>query len=505
MFPNETPQINGIIILPLDKTGTATSNLVINELHPITSLNSPGHFLLIPQLSPFFLNNLVLEYDNGTTISTLTLGIDYAPALLDTVSSMDCGIPIYKAISIFDTNRNGTIAITYQSMGGVRVANTPDIMAAIAGYRNNRIVSWPGVYNLPYGFNPSAHTENIANIFGQEQLIASIANFNNAIFNEPVRQLYIAAYINLTPGAASSPVINPPPTAPGIAIFMGGQYLNSTYAYLNNVTIYTFATSVMVSGSNLLATVVFGACVGNGSHATYCGGMSYTPYSTIYQTTSNYTYATNTVAAGSNLTANINQGYTIGTSNSTIGIVTGIRSWYTDLIIYASGVIIAGSTLSYPPYITCAAGTSTDAMFMNGNIAGGANSVYSYNYASNVSAIMAVNLFYYYNSASVAGNLNMAIINTNGSVSNNGTYLINYAAQTTITTTSLMAMAYELVGASSSTTAIFTGNNGYNGNGNGINASFLYTYASNVVTTTTLLNYQAGGIAGTAPNSGVNY
>ena len=327
------------------------------------------------------------------------------------------------------------------------------------------------------------------------------------------------------PSAASSSV-TPIYVAPGIAIFMGGVNIGSYYSTnvngamvygsgyisLNYVGVYTFATNVMVSGTVLLSTVSYGACVGDSIHAVYCGGSHIAPpaASVILNTTSNYTYSTNTIVAGSNLSTT--SWFNAGASNSVTGIVggglnttaTGSGTGITNLITYTSGTFVVGSTLATAPWSGCATGTLTDAMFIggqNGQSNSLLNSIVDYNYASNTNALMTANTFYSDAYRCAGGNSTMAVIGGSVSSGANVTELFNYAAKTVVSGSGLTYNSSKMAGASSSTTAIFAG--GYISSF--LNTVSLYSYANNVATAAATLGIQAEGIASTAPNSGVNY
>ena len=315
--------------------------------------------------------------------------------------------------------------------------------------------------------------------------------------------------------SAASPSVTPIYVAPGIAIFMGGYgSLGATFtgsSNLNYVAIYTFATNVMTTGTNLLTAVFYATGVSDGVHAVCCGGGD--PYNNAVNTTANYTYATNTVVAGSNLTIASMMG--AGAGNNTTGIIdigdsygvvgTGI----TNLITYASGTFVTGSTLVTGPRDGCATGTATDAMFIGGTNASGTllNSIVDYNYASNTNALMTVNTFYSNDVKSAGGNSTMAVIGGNYSVNTGNTTvteLVNYAAKTVVFGSNLIYSGRWMAGTSSSTTAIFAGGIGY-GNSAPVNTVSLYSYASNVVTAAAILGACEWWVASAAPNSGVNY
>jgi hypothetical protein len=510
MFGNQKPQILDTLTLPLDKTGTSTANLVIDEVQSISSINAHKNFLLIPELAPFFLNNLVLQYDNGSTITTLTSGVDYAPAMLDTVATLMCGKSVYKAISIFDVNKNGNIAVTYQSLGGSRAANVPDITAILAGKgRNSRIIDWSGVQNIPAGLNPSQHLEDIANIKGQDLLIASIAALNNVLFNRPTINLDV----NVSLGVLT--LITPPPL--NIGVFFGGISGNFS---INTTAVYDYAANTFQSGNTLGYTISSATATSTGSTAYALGGTSYAPGGTSggvnLASSQKYTYANNTASNGTNMTyaplvpvgaGNSNQAVIFSGSTLPISFPASFLN-NTNVYTYSNDICISGNAGLYVSLNGTACGNQTKAIFEISNYvwSSGNNITTSYAYASGLWSLCAASLTA--NTAGCASGTSTDGYFYTGHVPaylwTNITSVINYNTSLVTQGASLDYVAWNKASASNGSLGIINGGNHSN---NVVYAnSCVHNYVNNTVTGYTNISHVAIACqAATSPCLGVNY
>jgi hypothetical protein len=516
MFGNQKPQILDTLTLPLDKTGTSTANLVIDEVQSISSINAHKNFLLIPELAPFFLNNLVLQYDNGSTITTLTSGVDYAPAMLDTVATLMCGKSVYKAISIFDVNKNGNIAVTYQSLGGSRAANVPDITAILAGKgRNSRIIDWSGVQNIPAGLNPSQHLEDIANIKGQDLLIASIAALNNVLFNRPTINLDV----NVSLGVLT--LITPPPLNIGVfnasfIMFMGGQYnIPLDPAKWSAATEkYTFNTNTFVTAGNLSFPVYYTAATSTNQFAFLFGGSTTIG---ILNSTQKYLYSNDASILSFNMTYATD--YAVGAGNSIIAIEgSGVSLASTQMFnstsvyTYSSDSAVAGANLAYYSFGGGCAGNANLAIFAGGssNYIGGyvlTNVSCSYTYSNNTSAAWA-SLSTPYMFGSAAANTVTGVFFSGYAPPNYYLNVINISNFSNNTMTQAGSLSYTNWTEGSAGDAVSVIIKGGYTFGQFVNntASSLFSYSSNTAVTSNAIGALAAASQAVAgPCLGVNY
>lgn len=172
---------------PFDTTGKADTNLVTNELHTLTEVNSAPYRLLIPVASPFYLNNLLLEHiDESGAVRELIEGVDYYNALIYMAASRSTGRPVYGGWSINNALINGTIRCQYQTVGGPWVADSAYVyQQLLENQANPRTVYWDQITNIQDLFPPTPHTDNIQDFTGLDSVLATMDSIRQAILDAP--------------------------------------------------------------------------------------------------------------------------------------------------------------------------------------------------------------------------------------------------------------------------------------------------------------------------------
>lgn len=171
-----------------DYTGEFVQNLVKSEVHNLTEGNFRDFYYVVPKYSPFFTNNFSIVYkkEDGST-RTLVENVDYYMALPFYGATRSIGIPVYGAVAFDPTLTNGSVSITYQTVGGEWVSNADDVYTRLASIAYNpRIVTFEQVSGVPSVFPPINHNQSLTSIVGQEGLIAAIEDVTNAISNKVI-------------------------------------------------------------------------------------------------------------------------------------------------------------------------------------------------------------------------------------------------------------------------------------------------------------------------------
>lgn len=173
------------VTYPLDTTGISLGNLVTNEAHTLTEINSSTYNLIIPKFAPFYIDNFKLRHiDDTGVVSILNEGEHYNFALTYLGGSRSIGKAIYGGISIIDTLVNGYIEIDYQTLGGEWVADTQYVLTTLAEMvYNPRVTVWDVVTNIQAIFPPINHDNNFDYVYGQAELIAKLSEIVDAIVN----------------------------------------------------------------------------------------------------------------------------------------------------------------------------------------------------------------------------------------------------------------------------------------------------------------------------------
>ena len=161
---------------PLDTTGLSPGNLVSNEIHTLTEINTAPYRILIPTFAPFYLDNFTLTHISSTGVSTnLIADSDFYLCLPYIGASRSIGKFVYGGITINDSIINGTIKVTYQTIGGDWTADAAYVRERlIEKVYNPRLTIWDIVTDKPDQFPPTAHTQPADTIYGQQELIASL-------------------------------------------------------------------------------------------------------------------------------------------------------------------------------------------------------------------------------------------------------------------------------------------------------------------------------------------
>jgi len=182
---------------PLDPTGLSPGNLITNENHVLTEVNSDAYRILIPVFAPFYLDNFSLKHllPTGET-QTLQPDVDYYMCLPYMGASRSIGKMIYGAISINTQLVEGILQVTYQTLGGEWVGDPGYVRERLAEYTfNPRMTLWDTVTNKPNQFPPINHQQDFDTVYGQQELIASINALAQQIATGPNPNLPIIRHL----------------------------------------------------------------------------------------------------------------------------------------------------------------------------------------------------------------------------------------------------------------------------------------------------------------------
>jgi hypothetical protein len=171
----------------LDITGILPDNLVKNEIHVLTEINASTYRLLIPEFSPFYLDNFQLSYIDVSGNSTpMQEGIDFNFTLPFIGATRSIGKMLYGGVTINNNLIDGILKVQYQTLGGSWVADASLVATTLAeGLYNPKIVSWDLVTNIQQTFPPINHDDHMNYLFGHQQLIDAINALALVIGNNP--------------------------------------------------------------------------------------------------------------------------------------------------------------------------------------------------------------------------------------------------------------------------------------------------------------------------------
>jgi len=189
-----------VIDYPLDTTGLSPANLVTNEAHTLTEVNSSTYRIIIPTYSPFYLDNFELKHiDDLGNPTILAPDVDYYLCLPYLGASRSIGKILYGGISINNEFVNGILMLSYQTLGGDWVSDPNYVIARLAEMTYNpKTTVWDVVTDKPNLFPPINHDQNADYVFGYQELINSINNLVNAVAAGPSQTLPIIQHMLLS-------------------------------------------------------------------------------------------------------------------------------------------------------------------------------------------------------------------------------------------------------------------------------------------------------------------
>ena len=172
---------------PFDTTGLAPSNLVQNELHTLTEVNSAPYRILIPSFAPFYLHNLRVEHIGTTGVtSILTEGVDYYCVLPYMTASRSVGKSVYGGLAFNNDLVQGTIRLQYQTLGGVWCADRNYVYEQLlSAHYNRRTTWWDTITNVQETFPPTEHNHDVGDVEGHTELLAKLDQIRVAILQSP--------------------------------------------------------------------------------------------------------------------------------------------------------------------------------------------------------------------------------------------------------------------------------------------------------------------------------
>lgn len=182
---------------PLDTTGLASTNIIVDEIHTLTEVNSQNYRILIPEFAPFYLGNLQLKHtDLSGQTHILQEGPDYTLCLPYIGATRSIGQMLYGGITINRDDLQGLLKLSYQTLGGEWTADRLLVLEALAEYvYNPRITVWDIVTNKPSMFPPINHDQSLDYVYGHQDLITSINDLADTVANGPNPNLGIIKHL----------------------------------------------------------------------------------------------------------------------------------------------------------------------------------------------------------------------------------------------------------------------------------------------------------------------
>lgn len=162
----------------LDPTGANPNNTVIGE---IQTLNVSSIRALLPTYAPFYANERLQIWDNLTG-RMLIRGVDYVVSEMLKDATLQYGQEICEVILITNIEVSSQVRLNYVALGGLYQSHIDAVVKAYEAFTSDaRVVDYANVMNKPMVFKPALHPHLANDLYGVEELVASLERIRNAI------------------------------------------------------------------------------------------------------------------------------------------------------------------------------------------------------------------------------------------------------------------------------------------------------------------------------------
>lgn len=183
---------------PLDLSGISPNNLIRDELHSVGEAQFRDYYFIVPQLSPFYIDNFKISLISGNDTIDLVEDVDFSYALTYVTGTRHTGKQMYGAVTLHNLDINGILKVTYQTVGGDQVADRLTVLSMLADKAYNpRTTIWDVLTNVPGAFPPVPHYQDYEDFKGQEAVVEKLAEVRDAILqNSSLTSEKLTAFLN---------------------------------------------------------------------------------------------------------------------------------------------------------------------------------------------------------------------------------------------------------------------------------------------------------------------
>jgi hypothetical protein len=179
-------------LYPFDSTGSASTNLIVNETHDLTELvigptkiNKHKYQILLPTYTPFYSNKFMLKHMSGSgTLKDLVKDTDYRLILPYLAATKSIALDIFGGVELLNPITGGTLKMYYQTLGGDWIASADHVISRInekARFSPNYTV-WDILTDRTDVFPVINHDYSTDFINGHDELLAAINNIVPEIY-----------------------------------------------------------------------------------------------------------------------------------------------------------------------------------------------------------------------------------------------------------------------------------------------------------------------------------
>ena len=163
--------------------GVLPSNLIVNEAHTVTSVNSRPWRILVPLFTPFYLRDVKLEHvDDQGVVTELHEGPDYYPCFRYMDADRKTSYPVYAGFEIVDERLTGYFRVTYRCLGDDWVPDREYIFGKLQELiYNRRTVWWDQITNVQQLFPVTDHPTPAEEISGYQEILRKMDDIALAV------------------------------------------------------------------------------------------------------------------------------------------------------------------------------------------------------------------------------------------------------------------------------------------------------------------------------------
>lgn len=161
---------------PLDRTGSASTNLVENEAHKV---GVQYNRIVAPNAGPYYEDSMVVYDAQG---NLLKKGTDWKPILPYVDASIELNKPVSNMLVIQNKDITDVVLRSYQVPGGLYQTYNDAIIKLINSLmQDTRSVKWDDIVGKPKRFKPTPHLHHLSDIYGFEYEVLALEEILRAI------------------------------------------------------------------------------------------------------------------------------------------------------------------------------------------------------------------------------------------------------------------------------------------------------------------------------------
>ena len=163
---------------PLDLTGAAPTNLVVNETHTFTT---PDTRVFVPSGGPFYSSTVILRH--GITNAVLLPNTDYKLLHLHRDGTIASGKQVCAVVYIHNLNIP-SVVMQYQIIGSTYADTADSIRDLLSGTPPlEPSIAWGHVFGTPVQFAPAEHLHHADEVYGMQEVVSALEQMRVAILS----------------------------------------------------------------------------------------------------------------------------------------------------------------------------------------------------------------------------------------------------------------------------------------------------------------------------------